>query len=209
MSRMVKNSIFRKLEGKIKSLGKGTILFPPDFIDIGSVDVIKQSLSRMNKEGLIIRLGQGVYLYPKKDEVLGVLYPSMESIAEAIAKRDQVQIIPSGDYAMNKLGLSPQIPMRIVYLTDGAPREIKVGSRIITFKRTTPKKLKIKGSVVQLVVQALKEIRKDNITSEMKKIIFKALSEESLKTIKEDAKLIPAWMSEILNEYLKKNEGLV
>ncbi|MFZ9847616.1 MAG: DUF6088 family protein [Flavobacteriales bacterium] len=202
---LMKNSIHHIIQDKIKSFRKGTILFPSDFKDFGSVDAINQSLSRLTKEGVILRLGQGVYLYPKKDEVLGILYPSMEEIAEAIAKRDQVQIIPSGDYAMNKLGLSSQVPMRVVYLTDGSLREIKVGSRVITFKSTTPKQLKLKSKIVKLIVQALKQIGQDNLTSEMKELVFKALQEEDSEVIKEDAKLIPVWMSKILNEYLQKN----
>ncbi len=200
----MKNSIHHRIKDKIKSFRKGTILFPFDFKDFGSVDAINQSLSRLTKEGIILRLGQGVYLYPKKDEVLGILYPSMEDIAEAIAKRDQVQIIPAGDYAMNKLGLSSQVPMRVVYLTDGSLREIKVGSRVITFKSTTPKQLKLKSKIVKLIVQALKQIGQSNLTPEMKELVFKALQEEDSEVIKEDAKLIPVWMSKILNEYLQK-----
>jgi len=200
----MKNSIHHRIKDKIKSFRKGTILFPSDFKDFGSVDAINQSLSRLTKEGIILRLGQGVYLYPKKDEVLGILYPSMEDIAEAIAKRDQVQIIPAGDYAMNKLGLSSQVPMRVVYLTDGSLREIKVGSRVITFKSTTPKQLKLKSKIVKLIVQALKQIGQSNLTPEMKELVFKALQEEDSEVIKEDAKLIPVWMSKILNEYLQK-----
>ncbi len=200
----MKNSIHHRIKDKIKSFRKGTILFPFDFKDFGSVDAINQSLSRLTKEGIILRLGQGVYLYPKKDEVLGILYPSMEDIAEAIAKRDQVQIIPAGDYAMNKLGLSSQVPMRVVYLTDGSLREIKVGSRVITFKSTTPKQLKLKSKIVKLIVQALKQIGQSNLTPEMKELVFKALQQEDSEVIKEDAKLIPVWMSKILNEYLQK-----
>ncbi|MCX6182499.1 MAG: DUF6088 family protein [Bacteroidetes bacterium] len=202
----MKESVHHTIQYKIKSFRKGTILFPADFYGLGSVDAINQTLSRLTKEGLIIRLGQGVYLYPKRDPKLGVLYPSMEKIAEAIAKRDQVQIIPSGAYAMNKLGLSTQVPMRVVYLTDGSLREIKVGSRVITFKSTTPKQLKLKGDIVKLVVQALKEIGQGNVTNEIKELIFKALKEESSAIIKEDAKLVPAWMAKILTDYLQENE---
>ena len=205
----MKNSIHHIIQTKIQSLTKGSILFPSDFKNIGSVDAINQSLSRLTKEDLILRLGQGVYLYPKRDSKLGILYPSMEKIAEAIAKRDQVQIIPSGDYAMNKLGLSSQVPMRLVYLTDGSVREIKVGSRTISFKSTTPKQLKLKSEIVQLIVQALKQIGQGNVNPEMKEIIFVALTKESVSIIKKDNKFIPEWMSKIINEYLQKNEGMV
>ena len=118
---------------------KGTIIFPENFADLGSEDAVRQALHRLSKNDILIRLAHGIYLYPKIDDILGVLYPSLEEVAEAIAHRDKARIIPTGVQALNKLGLSTQIPMKAVYLTDGAPRDIKVGKSSIKFKRTTPK----------------------------------------------------------------------
>ena len=133
-----------------------------------------------------------------------MINPSLEEIADAISKRDMVKIIPTGIYALQKLGLSTQMPMQAVYLTDGAPRKIKVGKRIITFKKTSPKKLLIKGKINQLVIQALSELKAKNITDAVIEKIFDALKNEDPSLIRKDAMLAPEWIAKILNQYLKE-----
>ena len=146
---------------------------------------VKKVLLRLEKKQLLVRLAHGIYLYPKIDKELGILYPSTESIAEAIAKRDKIRIIPTGIYALQQLGISTQIPMNVIYLTDGAPRKIKVGKRTITFKKTAPKNLAIKNKVLSNIVQGLKELGKENITDEIRQKINQALQKVPVKALKE------------------------
>lgn len=194
------NQILNRIRGYVR----GRILFPSDFHDLAASNAVRLTLSRLTKEGLLQRLGQGVYLYPKVDAELGILNPSIEDIAVAIAKRDKATIIPTGVYALYKLGLSTQVPTKAVYLTDSAPRQIKVGKRIINFKRTTPKKLLVKGKINQLVIQALTELGEKRITDEVLKSIYVALSKEDQTIIKKDAQLAPAWIAKIMNQYLEQ-----
>ena len=190
---------------RLRGYARGRILFPPDFFDLASVTTVNKTLSRLTTQGILRRLGQGVYqYYPKVDEELGVINPSIEEIAEAIAKRDKVKLIPTGVFALQKLGLSTQVPMQVVYLTDGAPRKIKVGKRTITFKKTTPKKLMIKGKINQLVIQALSELKAKNVDKNVIQKIHKSLKNEKPELIRKDALLAPAWIANIMNQYLKK-----
>ncbi len=191
-------SVQNKIENKIKSMKRGCIVFPSTFEDIGNVEIVKKSLLRLENKKFLIRLAHGIYLYPKQDKLLGDLHPSIEEIANAIAERDKARIIPTGITALNKLGLSTQIPMNIVFLTDGAPRSIVVGKRIIKFKKTTPKNLATKGEITSLIIQALKEIGKDNVTNEQLEKIKIHLGREKKEIIEHDAKLTSAWISKLL-----------
>ena len=191
-------SVQNKIENKIKSMKRGSIVFPSTFEDIGNVEIVKKSLLRLENKKFLIRLAHGIYLYPKQDKLLGDLHPSIEEIANAIAERDKARIIPTGITALNKLGLSTQIPMNIVFLTDGAPRSIVVGKRIIKFKKTTPKNLATKGEITSLIIQALKEIGKDNVTNEQLEKIKIHLGREKKEIIEHDAKLTSAWISKLL-----------
>lgn len=191
-------SVQTRIENEIKSMKKGSILFPSDFKDMGNVEVVKKSLLRLENKKFLVRLAHGIYLYPKQDKLLGVLYPTIEEIAVAIAERDKARIIPTGTTALNKLGLSTQIPMNIVYLTDGAPRSIVVGKRTIKLKRTSPKNLAVKGRITSLIIQALKEIGKDNVTIEQLEKIKTLIRKEKEEIIEHDAKLAPAWISKIM-----------
>ncbi|HNM31346.1 MAG TPA: DUF6088 family protein [Chitinophagales bacterium] len=197
-----------KIEAKIAEIlqdtPKGSILFVADFLDSGSPDSIKKALYRLtNEKNLLIRLAHGVYLYPKTDKELGTLYPSTEEIAKAIARRDKARIIPTGVYALNRLGLSTQVPMKIVYLTDGATRSIKIGKRTISFKRTSPRNLMTIGKISTLAIQALKEIGQENVDDEILKQLKVVLKKETQENILHDAKLAPAWINKILKQSLK------
>lgn len=191
-------SIQTRIENEIKSMKRGSILFPSNFNDIGNVEVVKKSLLRLENKKFLVRLAHGIYLYPKQDKLLGILYPTIEEIALAIAERDKARIIPTGTTALNKLGLSSQIPMNIVFLTDGAPRSIVVGKRTIKFKRTSPKNLAVKGEITSLIIQALKEIGKDNVTAVQLEKIKIHLEKEKHEIIEHDAKLAPVWISKIM-----------
>lgn len=189
---------------KIGRNNKGKLLFPDDFTGMGSVDAIRQALHRLVKRNILVRLAYGIYLYPKRDPELGVLYPSIEDVAKEIARRDKARIVPTGVTAMNKLGLSAQVPLNSVYLTDGAPRSIQVGKRSIKFKKTTPKNLMAKGKISSLVIQALREIGKDDITEFQLTRINELLKKEKPENVIHDAGLAPVWIARIMIDAIKE-----
>lgn len=202
---MKPQSIHNQIEEKIKSLKKGSILFIADFIEFGTAENVKKVLLRLEKKEILIRLAHGIYLYPKNDKILGTLFPSTEEIAVAIAKRDKARIISTGVQALQQLGLSTQVPMNVVYLTDGAPRKIKVGKRTITFKKTTPKNLTIKDKKLNIVIQGLKELGKDNVDENAKQKIKKVLQQMSIESIREDTVAAPTWIRNTILELINKN----
>jgi len=187
-----------KVESEIKKADKGRILFAEDFAELGKIESINRVLSRLKEKGILVRLAFGIYLYPKTDKELGILYPSVEDIAQAIARRDKARIIPTGIAALNKLGLSTQVPLKAVYLTDGAARVVKIGKRTITFKKASPKNLLAKGEISGLAIQALKSIGKNNAEEELLVKIKSILKKENKENIMHDAKLAPAWINKIL-----------
>jgi predicted transcriptional regulator of viral defense system len=200
-------SIHNQIITIIKKRRKGNIIFANDFKEFGSGDAIRQVLSRLCKEDFIVRLSTGIYLYPKISKQIGMVFPSIEDIAKAIAKREKARLIPTGVYALNRLGLSTQVPMKVVFLTDGAPRVIKVGKKAtVKFKKTVAKHLACKGEISTLVIFALKEIGKGNVNESELQRIKEALAYEKQENIRHDATLAPEWISEIMIK-LSQNEN--
>lgn len=196
-------SIDSKILTIVSKRGRGSIFFSSDFSSLGESKTILKSLERLTNNNKIIRLARGMYYYPKIDKVLGlgVLYPSLEEIAQAIAKRDKARIVPTGLYALNKLGISTQVPMNVVYLTDGSPRNIKIGNgKGIKFKHVVPKKLAFQNELAMLVTLALSEIKEENVTSEHLSQIKKVLRNEKKENIMKDASLMPAWIKSIITK---------
>ena len=196
-------SVEKQIEKSIKSKPKGTLLLPDDYLSYGSSDAIRKALDRLENKQVIVRVAQGIYVRPKLSKLIGVLIPTAEEVAEAIAKRDRIRTVPTGSYALNALGLSTQVPMNIVLLTDGSPREIRVGKRKIKFKKTTPKNLMAKGKISRLVIQALKEIGNGKVTVEEENKIIDLLKKEEDKDLKHDIALAPVWVQKIMIKALK------
>ena len=200
-------SIENKVEITIKAKPRGTLILAEDFMHFGSSEAIRKALERLEDKKVIVRVAHGIYVRPKISKLLGPLKPSAEEVAEAIAKRDRLRIIPSGSYALNALGLSTQVPMNIVLLTDGSPRIIKVGRQKIKFKRATPKTLLAKGKISRLVIQALKEIGNGKLREDEERKILDFLQKENEKDLKHDIALAPVWIQKIMNKALENGKS--
>jgi hypothetical protein len=195
-------SVEKHIEKSIISRPKGSLFLPGDYLSFGSSDAIRKALDRLENRKVIVRVAHGIYVRPKSSKLIGLLTPSAEEVAEAIIKRDRIRTLPTGSYALNALGLSTQVPMNIVLLTDGSPRVIKVGKRTIKFKKTTPKNLLAKGKISSLVIQALKEIGNGNVKAEEEQKILKLLKKEDEKDLKHDIALAPVWIQKIMKKIL-------
>ncbi|HEY5593371.1 MAG TPA: DUF6088 family protein [Paludibacter sp.] len=195
-------SVEDKIIGKIIKIKTGKLIFPEDFHSLGSSEAIRLSLHRLEKENRIKRVAHGIYVRPVISKYIGEVLPSAEEVAKGIAKRDRIRIVPTGVYALNALGLSTQVPMKLVFLTDGAPRTIKIGKRTIKFKKTTPKNLLAKGEISSLVIQALREIGLNNVTVEEESKISELLKKENPITLQHDIKLAPVWIQKIIQKAL-------
>lgn len=198
-------SIEKQIERSIKSKPIGSLVLPDDYLSYGSSDAVRKALDRLQDKKVLVRVAQGIYVRPKISKLIGPLVPSAEEVAEAIAKRDRIRTLPTGSYALNALGLSTQVPMNIVLLTDGSPREIKVGKRKIKFKKTTPKNLMAKGKISRLVIQALKEIGNGKVKEDEEQKILGLLKKEDEKDLKHDIALAPVWIQKIMKKVL--NDG--
>lgn len=190
--------IEQNISNQIDSLTNGAIFFVDDFLDFGNSESVKKALLRLEEKQKIKRLSHGIYYKPEISKLIGEITPPIDDIAKAIARRDRARIIPTGIYAENILGLTTQVPMKYVFLTDGAARTVKIGNRTINFKSTVPKNLATKGKISTLVIQALKQIKNGSVDENTLKIIFKQLKNETKDNIIQDSKLAPAWIRKIL-----------
>jgi hypothetical protein len=195
-------SIEKQIENSIRNKIRGTLILPSDYLFYGTSMAIQKSLERLAEKQFIVRVAQGIYVRPKISKLIGTMLPSAEEVAQAIAKRDRIRTVPTGSYALNALGLSTQVPMNIVLLTDGSPREIRVGKRKIKFKKTTPKNLLAKGKISRLVIQALKEIGNGKVTEDEEQKIIALLKKEDVKNLKHDITLAPVWVQKIMKRAL-------
>ena len=199
MSESIDDKIFKS----IKKRGRGTVFSTEEYAHYGDPDTVQKALSRMAKKGVLLHVCHGIYCYPKVEKKLGlgILYPTFEDIAQTIAKRDKVKIFPTGALAQNMLGLSTQVPMNVVYLTDGSNRKVHIkNGRGILFRHVSPKKLAFKDKLAMLITTALREMGEKNITDEHKHQLKKVLERHPEPFTTHDMKLMPLWIRNLITE---------
>ncbi len=194
-----------KVIRRIRSHRRGWTFTPDNFKDLGSRLAIDHALTRYLNKGTIRKLARGLYDYPKVDPLLGPLQPSTDDIAKALAGRDATRIQPSGAYAANLLGLTTQVPMKVVYLTDGRSRTVQVRNRQITLKHTTPRNMATAGKISGLIIQALRHIGKEHVDDHVLEQLDRRLDEEARSQLMKDIRYAPAWIADIFRKLSDKD----
>ena len=188
----------KEIRNTIERNGPGRLYMVQDFADLNNDGLVTRALSRLENEGMLIRLAQGLYLYPARNKY-GILFPAIEKIAYAIAEKDKARIIPSGLTALNRLGLSTQVATNAVYITDATARELAIGNRKIIFKRAAPRNFAYKSDLFPMVVAAMKELGKDGVTDEHLKIIKQVIGKYGdIDEIRYDYNIAPQWIKKKL-----------
>ena len=194
------NSADHKILRRIRSRGRGWVFTPDNFADLGTRRAIDIALMRHRKNGFIRQLSRGLYDYPKTDPQFGILQPSTDDIANALASRDATRLQPSGAYAANLLGLSTQVPTRVVYLTDGCSRTVQIGSRQIMLKHTSSRNMATAGRSSGLVIQALRYLGRENVDQRVIEQLGRRLSSDTLQHLMKDIRYAPAWIADIIRK---------
>lgn len=198
--RMCMLSIEKRMLYRIRAKGKGWVFSPKHFLDFGSRKAIDLALFRLLNRGDIRRIARGIYDYPKIHPQFGELSPSIDSVAKLIAEKNNSQLKITGAEAANALGLSTQVPARVVYLTDGPSRKIKIGNQTIELRHASPKVMATAGKASGTVIQALKYIGKENVNSDVINKIKETLSDEDKRQLKKDINAAPDWMRPLIIE---------
>jgi Family of unknown function (DUF6088) len=201
----VTQNIVNSVKSKIYGHGRGWVFTPQHFSDLGSDTGVRTALSRLQKEKVIRRIAQGIYDYPRTHKTLGVLSPSVEAVAQAFAEKNGAKIQASGAYAANVIGLSVQVPGRVIFLTDGPTGKVKIGKLEISFKKTTVKNMFAAGSREALAIQAFKFMRKEHIDQKMLNAAKRLLKGSTRKEFEKNLKFAPHWIRALLFD-LMENE---
>ena len=191
----------RTLKSRIKALPDDSVLFRSDYPEYHS-EFVGSTLAELTESGVLFKMAQGIYVKPRKSR-FGLVLPSIEKIVQAIAMRDNAEVLPSGTTALNALGLSTQIPMNYSYLTSGSERTIKLANRQVVLKRGVPKNFCYKTRLIALLTQALRALKQENIGDSELQIIRELINKETDKmNLAKDVDTMPGWMKRIIKPML-------
>ena len=196
-------SVVNAVKNRITGHGRGWCFTPKHFLDLDSDTGVRSTLSRLQRDKMIRRLAQGLYEYPRKHEDLGTLPPQVDEGAKAIAEKNGIRIQPAGAYAANLIGLSEQIPGRIIFLTNGPSKKVKIGKLEIQFRTTTEKTMHPAGTKVGLVIQALRELGMGHIDDIARARVQRFLKGTTRQELQKNLKYAPQWVRAIVFDIMK------
>ena len=185
---------------RIQAKGPGAVFTNKDFLDLGSQAAVRQALSRLAQRGTIRRINQGVYDYPRQSSRFGTISPSLDAVAAAVSSKNGSRMLASGAYAANALGLSTQVPARIVYFTDGSDKRMQVDGQTIEFRHASPRRMAGAGKITGLVFQALRYVGKDHVDRATINRLQSVLTDNDRQTLRQDLTTAPAWLRPIIEQ---------
>lgn len=190
------------LRQQILSSENDTIFFRNDFPQYHP-ESVGRVLTDLTDNGDLVRIASGIYVKPRMSR-FGPIMPSIEHVVKAISIRDKAQILPSGETALNVLGISTQVPMSYSFLTTGSARKLTIGKRQVTLKRGVPRNFAYKTQLIALVVQALRCLGEANVGSrELEQIQRLILKEPDKQALIRDVQIMPVWMKRIIKPMIK------
>jgi len=191
---------------RIKKSGKEFVFSASDFFDLGTRPTVDKALSRMMTAKSIRRVARGLYDVPHQHPIVGLTSPDIQNVAKALARKSGTRLQPTGASAANMLGLSDQVPMKVVFLTDGRSRRIRLGKLDVVLKRTSPRLMATAGSISGLVIHALRNLGKAHANELTIKRLNSRLSPNDRRRLLADAVFAPAWIGDIMRRLGKGNQ---
>ncbi|MBA3032460.1 MAG: hypothetical protein KKF85_03810 [Gammaproteobacteria bacterium] len=199
--------IEQKILSRIYGRGRGWAFTKTDFVaEFGEAN-IHQALSGLARAGTIRRVCHGVYDYPRHSELLGQLSPDIDQVAQALARKFNWRIQPSGDTALNLLGLSTQVPGKWLYLSDGPSRQYTIGQQVLAFRQSALKDTGLKLRESGLLVQALKALGKAHVDTAVVATLRQWLDPQLHARVLRDTRMVTGWIYEIVKQVCQESEG--
>lgn len=196
---MERPTILSEIKKEIQNANIGTVFVPIDFALITDKKTASVSLSRLEKEKIVLKIMRGIYYKAEYNDFLQeYVAPEADAVAHALSRNYGWTIVPCGDTALNLLGLSTQIPAAWVYVSDGPYKEYTYNQTTIKFKRTTNKEISKLSYKTALVVQALKALGNDSINDSVIMKLKNTLTDEEKKTMLTEAKAVTSWIFEYI-----------
>jgi len=175
-----------------------------DFLDLGTRAAVDQALSRLVRRSELYRLSRGLYAVPRVSSLTGrQAVSSPDGVARSIARKLGLRILPSPPQASNLLGLSTQVPAKLVYLTDGRSRKVSAGPFTLYFRHAAPRTMTVSGRLAPIVFQALRDLRRNAISETHIARLRRLLKQTDKQDLLKSLHCAPGWMKPILLQIAK------
>lgn len=180
------------------SLPEGGVLSPKEFLHLGTRAAVDQALSRLTKEGRLLRVARGTYVTPVPSR-FGTRAPAPEKVVESLAARSGETVAPHGAAAANALGLTQQVPIREVYVTSGRTQKLKLGRSEVLVRHAPRWMLALGTGPAGAAVRALAWMGPAHVKESLA-TLHRTLTTADWRTLASARAALPSWMARAIGE---------
>lgn len=196
-----------RILARVRGGGRGEVYTNKDFLDLASRDAVDRALRRLADGGELRRIHRGIYYYPQTSPSLGItLSPNPDKVASAIARRTGSRIEPSGALAANILGLSTQVPAKLIYLTEGPSKTLKIDRQSIVLRHVAPKRILPASKISRLVFQALSHMGRDAVDDTMIRKLRRVLPDSDKRRLLKDVRYQSDWIVAVVRRIVESED---
>ena len=193
-------TIAENILAEAERLPEGALLSAKGLSHLGKRDALDQALRRLEEAKELIRVYPGAYVRPIKTR-FGVRAPTVEKIVEAIATTRAETVVPHGAAAANSLGLTTQVPTKLVYLTSGRSRRLKLGAQVVEMRHAPQWMLLPAHRAAGEAIRAL-DWMGERHAAEALTVLRKNLPPSTVDELLALRPALPAWMRKSISQTL-------
>jgi len=198
------NKYTNKVKKIILSHKPGWVFSHVDFAEVGNIATVERILSRLLEEEKISRIRRGLYYIPEHSR-WGEVPPAQSEVVKALSRSMNTDFLLDGANALHKLGLTNQIPMKQVYLTDKQINTISIGKVAIEFRKVSPKKLSGSNNRAGMYLSAIEYLGKNEAAQEsMKMKVANILNKDIAEELQAASVNRSAWVREVVDEIVTR-----
>jgi len=200
---MKPDTIKQRIEEHIKHGHKNSIYMLTDFTDLGNYSGVKEAVSKLTVEGKLLRVKRGIYESPYYSSFLQEeVEASPLDVAKKIARKNRWTIAPSGNTALNALGLSTQVPAEYHFVSSGTNKEVDLGGIKLYFKHVPPKEIAGISAKSALIIEAIKALGRTGMDDSARVKIAGVLSSTEKERLARESKTSRVWVAEEIRKIL-------
>ena len=173
---------------------EGTLLCANALLHLGTRAAVDQALSRLARRGELMRICQGVYVRPVQTR-FGPCPPSIPKVLSSLSTLWGETIVDAGGREANALGLTNQVPVRLVCLTSGPNRKLKFGRQIVELRHAPRWQLTAPHQPAGAVVRALAWLGPGEVEEGLEQVGRRLLPED-LRELAKLRDVMPSWMAQ-------------
>jgi hypothetical protein len=180
------------------SLPEGALIRSRDLEHLVNRTQASRELTGLAKVGRLMRVARGMYVAVTASR-FGPVPPPVDKVVQSLAQITGHGIVRHGAAAANALGLTTQVPVRQIFLTDGPAQMLYLGKQVIEVRRVPGWMMVLGDYLAGDVIRAIEWLGPDLAEQTIIKLAGRIGRDEWLAMLGVQHQL-PEWLATVIGQ---------